>query len=64
MKQLILTAFAVLSLTAGTDSVARAYTTGFVNLGISASATDLAGESRRKGKLIPARTANWSFHPA
>jgi hypothetical protein len=31
MKQLILTAFAVLSLTAGTASVARAYTTGFVN---------------------------------
>ena len=27
----ILTAFAVLSLTAGTASVARAYTTGFVN---------------------------------
>ena len=30
MKQLVLTAFAVLSLTAGTASVARAYTTGFV----------------------------------
>jgi hypothetical protein len=28
MKQLILTAFAVLSLTAGTDSVARAYPQG------------------------------------
>jgi hypothetical protein len=31
MRQLILTAFAVLSLTAGTASMARAYTTGFVN---------------------------------
>src|SRR6202000_2948374 len=30
MRQLILPAFAVLSLTAGTASVARAYTTGFV----------------------------------
>jgi hypothetical protein len=31
MRQLILTAFTVLSLTAGTASMARAYTTGFVN---------------------------------
>jgi hypothetical protein len=31
MRQRILTAFAVLSLTAGTASMARAYTTGFVN---------------------------------
>jgi hypothetical protein len=31
MRQLILTAFTVLSLTAGTTSMAQAYTTGFVN---------------------------------